>query len=114
MMGDNYVGTVEGQLVGPEDYIRYVIILGANGMKNNTLDNYSDGDVVCINKINDNSHMSERLMEMGLTIGTVVQIVRCGILGNPLQIKLRGYMLSIRKEQAHNILCSLYSKEEND
>jgi Fe2+ transport system protein FeoA len=47
--------------------------------------------------------LGERLMEMGLTPGTWVRLVRCGLWGDPMQLELRGYMLSLRRAQARNI-----------
>ncbi|MEZ0312413.1 MAG: ferrous iron transport protein A [Myxococcota bacterium] len=47
--------------------------------------------------------VGERLMEMGMTRGTRVTVVRRGFLGDPLQVNLRGYMLTLRKAQARLI-----------
>ena len=49
----------------------------------------------------------ERLLEMGLTPGTVITVVRRGICGDPLQIALRGYMLSLRRLQAEQIAVAI-------
>jgi Fe2+ transport system protein FeoA len=51
--------------------------------------------------------LGERLLEMGLTAGTCVQIVRRGLFGDPLQLLLRGYMLSVRRDQARRIAVEL-------
>jgi ferrous iron transport protein A len=45
-----------------------------------------------------------RLMEMGLLTGTAVELVRFAPLGDPVEIKLRGYHLSLRKHEAEQIL----------
>jgi Fe2+ transport system protein FeoA len=45
-----------------------------------------------------------RLMEMGLLTGTSVELVRFAPLGDPVEIKLRGYHLSLRKHEAEQIL----------
>ena len=45
-----------------------------------------------------------RLLEMGLLIGTPVQLVRFAPLGDPIEIKVRGYNLTIRKHEAEQIL----------
>jgi Fe2+ transport system protein FeoA len=45
-----------------------------------------------------------RLMEMGLLVGTEVELVRFAPLGDPLEIKVRGYNLSLRKHEAELIL----------
>lgn len=45
-----------------------------------------------------------RLREMGLVAGTRVTLVRTAPLGDPLEIKLRGYHLTLRKSEAAEIL----------
>jgi Fe2+ transport system protein FeoA len=45
-----------------------------------------------------------RLMEMGLLPGTSVELVRFAPLGDPVEIKLRNYHLSLRKHEAEKIL----------
>ena len=45
----------------------------------------------------------QRLLEMGLTIGTEFQLVRFAPLGDPLELKVRGYNLSLRKREAAGI-----------
>ena len=45
-----------------------------------------------------------RLMEMGLLSGTPVELVRFAPLGDPVEIKVRGYNLSLRKNEAEQIL----------
>lgn len=45
-----------------------------------------------------------RLMEMGLLVGTTVELVRFAPLGDPVEIKVRGYHLSLRKHEADRIL----------
>jgi len=44
-----------------------------------------------------------RLMEMGLLVGTPVELVRFAPLGDPVEIKVRGYNLTIRKHEAEQI-----------
>jgi len=45
-----------------------------------------------------------RLMEMGLIIGTQVELVRFAPLGDPVEIKVRGYHLTLRRNEAEQIL----------
>ena len=42
----------------------------------------------------------ERIEEMGVTPGEHVEVVRYAPLGDPIEIKIRGYHLSLRKEEA--------------
>ncbi len=45
-----------------------------------------------------------RLMEMGLLVGTPVELVRFAPLGDPVEIRVRGYNLTLRKQEAEQIL----------
>ena len=45
----------------------------------------------------------QRLLEMGLTEGIPFEVVRFAPLGDPMEIKVRGYHLSIRKTEARGI-----------
>jgi ferrous iron transport protein A len=50
-----------------------------------------------------------RLMEMGLLNGTSVELVRFAPLGDPVEIKVRGYNLTLRKHEAEQIFVRLNS-----
>lgn len=45
-----------------------------------------------------------RLREMGLLAGTPITLVRAAPLGDPLEIKVRGYHLTLRKSEAEHIV----------
>ena len=45
----------------------------------------------------------DRLLEMGLLPGTTVEVVRLAPLGDPIDLKVRGYHLSIRRREARQI-----------
>ena len=44
-----------------------------------------------------------RLREMGLLPGTTVTLVRTAPLGDPIEIKVRGYLLTLRKSEADHV-----------
>ncbi len=44
-----------------------------------------------------------RLLEMGVLVGTPVELVRFAPLGDPVEIKIRGYHLTLRKHEAEQI-----------
>ncbi len=48
-----------------------------------------------------------RLLELGFTNGTEVEIARRAAFGGPLEIRIRSYRLSLRKDEAATILVSL-------
>lgn len=50
------------------------------------------------------SGSSLRLREMGLLAGTALTLVRCAPLGDPLEIKIRGYHLTLRKSEAATVM----------
>lgn len=45
-----------------------------------------------------------RLREMGLLAGTSVTLVRTAPMGDPIEIKIRGYHLTLRKSEAEHVL----------
>jgi ferrous iron transport protein A len=45
-----------------------------------------------------------RLREMGLLVGTRVTLIRTAPLGDPLEIKVRGYHLTLRKSEAEHVV----------
>ena len=45
-----------------------------------------------------------RLMKMGLLVGTPIELIRFAPLGDPVEIKVRGYHLSLRRHEAEHIL----------
>ncbi|HKI69330.1 MAG TPA: FeoA family protein [Verrucomicrobiae bacterium] len=52
-----------------------------------------------------------RLMEMGLLVGTKVELVRFAPLGDPVEIKVRGYNLTLRKSEAEQIMVKMTNVE---
>jgi ferrous iron transport protein A len=61
------------------------------------------GQVATIVSIDCDRRMSRRLMEMGLLPGTPVRVVRVAPLGDPLELRVRGYSLSLRRAEAAKI-----------
>ncbi len=45
----------------------------------------------------------QRLLEMGLTVGAEFEVVRFAPMGDPIDIKVRGYHLSLRKKEASGV-----------
>lgn len=57
------------------------------------------GKVISIGK----GPMKRRMMDMGITPGIDIKVVKIAPLGDPIEVNVRGYELSIRKEEANNI-----------
>ncbi|MCA9408983.1 MAG: ferrous iron transport protein A [Candidatus Omnitrophica bacterium] len=49
------------------------------------------------------SALSQRMEEMGITPGEKIEVVRFAPLNDPIEIKIRGYLLSLRREEAELI-----------
>lgn len=62
------------------------------------------GQTIKIAKINGEGPIKRRIMDLGITRGTEVFVRKVAPLGDPMQISLRGYELTIRKDDAKNIL----------
>lgn len=56
--------------------------------------------------------VARRLMEMGVVPGAPVSVVRVAPLGDPLQIRVRGYHLALRRTEAQTILVSAVTDDE--
>jgi Fe2+ transport system protein FeoA len=68
-----------------------------------TLDELPLGQSAKVLKLTGNSGVRRRLMEMGITPAAIVEAIRRAPLGDPLDIKVRGYHLSLRREEASAI-----------
>ena len=62
------------------------------------------GTRATVSEINVSPAGRARLMEMGLLVGTKVELIRFAPLGDPIEIKIRGYNLTLRKSEAEQIL----------
>ena len=56
-----------------------------------------------VTRIDGDDEVSLRLMEMGLTPGVELTVIGLAPLGDPLELELRGYRLSLRKSEAARI-----------
>lgn len=70
-----------------------------------TLKDVQVGASARIVRINGEGPVKRRIMDMGLTKGTEVTVRKIAPLGDPLELTVRGYELSIRKEEAAQIDC---------
>jgi ferrous iron transport protein A len=67
------------------------------------LTSLSLGATATVAEIKVPSENKARLLEMGLLVGTPVELVRVAPLGDPVEIKVRGYHLTLRKHEAEQI-----------
>ena len=61
------------------------------------------GDTVKVVKLHGEGAVKRRIMDMGITKGVEVHIRKVAPLGNPVEVTVRGYELSIRKADAEMI-----------
>ena len=61
------------------------------------------GDTVRVVKLHGEGAVKRRIMDMGLTRGVDVQIRKVAPLGDPIEVTVRGYELSLRKADAEMI-----------
>ncbi|MCC6414617.1 MAG: ferrous iron transport protein A [Opitutaceae bacterium] len=62
------------------------------------------GTAAVVREFSDQNPATVRLREMGLLVGTPLTLVRAAPLGDPLEIKVRGYRLTLRKSEAEHVL----------
>ena len=65
-----------------------------------TLRQAAVGQTVTVRKIHGGGAIKRRIMDMGLTKGVSVEIRRIAPLGDPIEVTVRGYELSLRKADA--------------
>ena len=69
----------------------------------NTLRNVKIGDTVTVKKLHGEGAIKRRIMDMGITKGTEIKIRKVAPLGDPIEVTVRGYELSLRKADAEFI-----------
>lgn len=65
-----------------------------------TLKEAKIGETVCVVKLHGEGAVKRRIMDMGITKGTEVYVRKVAPLGDPVEITVRGYELSLRKADA--------------
>lgn len=68
-----------------------------------TLKEVSIGETVKVTKLNGAGAIKRRIMDMGITKGAEVYIRKVAPLGDPVEVTVRGYELSLRKADAEMI-----------
>ncbi len=68
-----------------------------------TLDKLPLGQEAVITAVGGEKALRCHLLDMGLTPRTTVRVEKVAPLGDPIELRIRGYALSLRKEDARNI-----------
>lgn len=76
-------------------------------MKEKTLNFIEPETSVKVLKVMGQKSSRKRILDMGLTPGTRVDVIRRAPLGDPVEFKLKGYNLSLRKKEAETVLVEI-------
>ena len=68
-----------------------------------TLKEVRIGESATIKRLHGEGALKRRIMDLGLTKGTEVYVRKVAPLGDPMELTVRGYELSVRKSDAENI-----------
>lgn len=72
-----------------------------------TLRDLSPGQAAKVVGINAEGGFKRRIMDMGITTGIAIKMIKVAPLGDPIEVTVRGYQLSLRKEEASSIQVEL-------
>lgn len=69
-----------------------------------TLKDVAIGDSAIVKRLSGEGALKRRIMDMGVTKGVEIFVRRVAPLGDPMEVTVRGYELSLRKAEAESIL----------
>ena len=69
-----------------------------------TLKDLKPGESGIVASIGEKGPIRRRLMDMGVTPGAIIEVVKVAPLGDPIEVNIRGYELSLRKDEAKSIV----------
>ena len=68
-----------------------------------TLKDVKIGETVRVTKVGGEGAIKRRIMDMGITKGVTIKVMKVAPLGDPVEITVRGYELTLRKADCQNI-----------
>jgi len=68
-----------------------------------TLDTVAIGQSARVRTVHGTDHIRRRLLEMGLCPEVEVEVLRRAPLGDPIELRVRGYLLSVRGDHARQV-----------
>ncbi len=68
-----------------------------------TLAELKIGQEGIVESLGEKGIIRRRLMDMGITPGASIKVIKVAPLGDPIEVNIRGYELSLRKEEASQI-----------
>ncbi|MEJ7846525.1 MAG: ferrous iron transport protein A [Pyrinomonadaceae bacterium] len=72
-------------------------------MNNGVLTNLPAGTDAKVVSVEGNSAITRRLMEMGVVPGVSVRVIKSAPFGDPMEIRVRGYSLALRRNEADSV-----------
>lgn len=69
-----------------------------------TLKDVAVGDSAIVKRLSGEGALKRRIMDMGVTKGVEIFVRKAAPFGDPIEVTVRGYELSLRKAEAENIL----------
>ena len=71
-----------------------------------TLKDVKVGETATVARLHGEGPVKRRIMDMGITKGTDIYVRKVAPLGDPIEVTVRGFELSLRKDEAQNVLVS--------
>ncbi len=68
-----------------------------------TLRDVAVGETAVVRKLHGEGAVKRRIMDMGIVKGVAIKVLRVAPAGDPLEVSLRGYDLSLRKDEAAQV-----------
>ncbi len=73
-------------------------------MKETTLNNIQCGHAARVVHVKGQGSLKKRILEMGMVPDAVVTVIRKAPMGDPIELNVKGYNLSLRKKEAKTIV----------
>lgn len=65
-----------------------------------TLSDLLPGEKGIVKKVTGNNMIKRRIVDMGVVVGTIIEVRKFAPLGDPIEVKVKGFNLSLRKNEA--------------
>ncbi len=72
-------------------------------VRTKTLAEFAPGEAGRVVSVRDGHHLALHILEIGLTKGAHVRLLRTALLGDPIQVEVDGFLLSLRKKEAEAV-----------
>ena len=106
MNGNVIVNVKDSRIAISEEMARRIMVrfLCKKERKMKTLRETKIGETVTVKKLTGEGPVKRRIMDMGVTKGVEIYVRKVAPLGDPVEVTIRGYELSLRKEDAEMIV----------